>query len=70
MVEGAMTSRTPHDAGEIAPGIVRRQLIPSELLTKQSGVLQTAHGTLHLLYARAVKRPVVANVSTRGKTCF
>ncbi len=40
-----------HDAGEIAAGIARRQLIPSEWLTSQSGVLVTAHGTLHLRYS-------------------
>src|SRR5260370_32815692 len=39
VVEGAMTGRPPHDAGEIAAGIARRQLIPSEWLTSQSGVL-------------------------------
>jgi hypothetical protein len=51
VVEGAMTGRTPHDAGEIAAGIAQRQLIPSEWLTKQSGVLQTVHGTLHVRYS-------------------
>ncbi len=51
VVEGAMTGRTPHDAGEIAAGIARRQLIPSEWLTEQSGVLQTLHGTLHVRYS-------------------
>lgn len=51
VVEGAMKDRTPHDAGEIAAGIAQRQLIPSEWLTNQSGVLQTAHGTLHLRYS-------------------
>jgi hypothetical protein len=51
VVEGAMTGRTPHDAGEIAAGIAQRQLIPSEWLTEQSGVLQTVHGTLHVRYS-------------------
>jgi len=51
VVEGAMTGRTPHDAGEIAAGIAKRQLIPGEWLTNQSGVLQTAHGTLHVRYS-------------------
>jgi hypothetical protein len=51
LVEGAMTGRNPHDAGEIAAVIAQRQLIPSEWLTKQSGVLQTAHGTLHVRYS-------------------
>jgi hypothetical protein len=54
VIEGAMTGHTPHDAGEIAAGIAQqRQLIPSEWLTKQSGVLQTVHGTLHLRYSPA-----------------
>lgn len=51
VIEGAMTGRTPHDAGEIAEGIAKRQLIPSEWLTNQSGVLQTSHGTLHVRYS-------------------
>ena len=50
-VEGAMSGRTPHDAGEIVAGIAKRQLIPLEWLTTQSGVLQTSHGTLHLRYS-------------------
>jgi len=51
VAEGAMTGRTPHDAREIALGIAKRQLIPPEWLTNQSGVLQTAHGTLHVRYS-------------------
>ncbi|MDX6499578.1 MAG: hypothetical protein QOG23_2838 [Blastocatellia bacterium] len=51
VAEGAMTDRTPHDAREIALGIAKRQLIPQEWLTNQSGVLQTAHGTLHVRYS-------------------
>jgi len=51
VVEGAMSGRTPHDAGEIVAGIAKRQLIPLEWLTTQSGVLQTSHGTLHLRYS-------------------
>ncbi len=51
VAQGAMTGHTPHDAGEIAVGIARRQLIPTDWLTNQSGVLQTAHGTLHLRYS-------------------
>jgi hypothetical protein len=46
-----MLGRTPHDAGEIVAGIAKRQLIPLEWLTTQSGVLQTTHGTLHLRYS-------------------
>lgn len=51
VVEGAMTGRVPHDASEIAAGIAKRQLIPVDWLTSQSGVLQTSHGTLHLRYS-------------------
>jgi hypothetical protein len=51
VTEGAMTGRTPHDAREIAIGIAQRQLIPPEWLTTHSGVLQTAHGTLHVRYS-------------------
>ena len=51
VAEGAMTGRTPHDAREIALGIAERHLIPPEWLTNQSGVLQTAHGTLHVRYS-------------------
>ena len=51
VVEGAMSGRTPHDAGEIVAGIAKRQLIPLEWLTTQPGVLQTSHGTLHLRYS-------------------
>jgi hypothetical protein len=51
VAEGTMTGRTPHDAGEITEGIAKRQLIPPDWLTNQSGVLQTAHGTLHVRYS-------------------
>ena len=51
VVEGAMSGHPPHDAGEIVAGIAKRQLIPPEWLTTQSGVLQTTHGTLHLRYS-------------------
>jgi len=50
-IEGAMTGRTPHDAGEIATGTVQRQLIPAEWLTKEPGVFRTAYGTLHVRYS-------------------
>ena len=51
VVEGAMTGHVPHDASEIVSGITKRQLIPSEWLTRESGVLQTVHGTLDLRYS-------------------
>ena len=36
---------------EILDGIVRRDLIPREWLTSQSGVLQMPNGTVHLRYS-------------------
>jgi len=51
VVEGVMSGRTPRDAGEILTGIVQRQLIPAEWLTKQPGVLQMPRGTIHLRYS-------------------
>jgi len=51
VAEGTMSGHTPHDAGEIAIGIAKRQLIPADWLTNQSGVLRTAHGTLHVRYS-------------------
>jgi hypothetical protein len=62
VVEGAMTGRAPHDAAEISTGMAQRQLIPSEWLTKQSGVLQTVHGTLHLRYSPATLSVAVISV--------
>jgi len=51
IAQGAMSGHAPRDVGEIAIGIAKRQLIPVEWLTNQSGVLQTAHATLHIRYA-------------------
>jgi len=51
VTEEAMSGHTPRDTGEISIGIAKRQLIPPEWLTRQSGVLQTAHGTLHIRYS-------------------
>ena len=51
VVENSLRGRAPRDAGEIAAGIAERQLIPAEWLTKQSGVLQTTRGTLHVRYS-------------------
>lgn len=53
VVEGAMSGRTPHDAGEILVGVARRDLIPKEWLTSQPGVLQMPNGTVHLRYSPA-----------------
>ncbi len=53
VIEGALSRRTPHDAGEILVGIARRDLIPKEWLTSQPGVLQMSNGTLHLRYSPA-----------------
>ena len=51
VVEGAMRNRPPTNVGEIIDGIVRRNLIPHEWLTSQSGVLQMPNGTVHLRYS-------------------
>lgn len=52
VVEGVMRNRPPPNVGEIIDGIVRRNLIPHEWLTSQSGVLQMPNGTVHLRYSR------------------
>ena len=54
VVEGALSGRTPHDAGEILVGIARRDLIPKAWLTHQSGVLQMPNGTVHVRYSPAI----------------
>lgn len=53
VMEGVMSGHTPGDAGEIVSGIARRDLIPGEWLTKQTGVLQMPHGTVHVRYSPA-----------------
>jgi hypothetical protein len=53
VVERAMSGRPPRTVNEILDGIVRRNLIPSEWLTSQSGVLQMPNGTVHLRYSLA-----------------
>ena len=51
VVEGIMSGRRPRDAGAILNSIARRQLIPTEWLTNQPGVLQMPHATVHLRYS-------------------
>lgn len=51
VVEAAIRGRQPRNAGEIVDGIVRRELVPREWLTSQSGVLQMPNGTVHLRYS-------------------
>lgn len=51
VVEGSMNGRTPRDAGEIVAGIIRRNLIPNDWLTNQTGVLRTQHAIVHLRYS-------------------
>src|SRR5260370_32565900 len=48
VVEGAITDHRPRDANEILIGIAKRQLVPEEWLTNESGVLRMSHGTVHL----------------------
>src|SRR5262245_1169862 len=49
--EGALRGHPPRDVGEIVSAIAQRQLIPSEWVSSQTGVLQAPHGTVHLRYA-------------------
>jgi hypothetical protein len=51
VVERAMSNRPPRNVGEIVEGVIRRELIPSEWLTSQPGVLQMPNGTVHLRYS-------------------
>ena len=51
VTEAAITGRVPRDAGQILLGIAQRQLIPTEWLTQQPGVLQMPHATVHLRYS-------------------
>ena len=51
VVERALSNRPPRSVDEILDGIVRRDLIPREWLTSQSGVLQMPNGTVHLRYS-------------------
>ena len=44
--------RTPlRDANDILNRIAQRQLIPSAWMTRQPGILQTPHSTIHIRYA-------------------
>jgi hypothetical protein len=51
VTETAITGRVPRDAGQVFLGIAQRQLIPTEWLTQQPGVLQMPHATVHLRYS-------------------
>ncbi len=51
VTEGTIQGRTPRDVGEIISAIAQRQLVPSEWITNQPGVLQMPHGTVHLRYS-------------------
>lgn len=51
VVERAISNQPPRSVGEILDGIVRRDLVPREWLTSQSGVLQMPNGTVHLRYS-------------------
>jgi hypothetical protein len=67
VAQGAMSGHAPRDAGEITTAIAKRQLIPSEWLTNQSGVLQTAHGTLHIRYDPKLLRIEVISMPATPK---
>ncbi len=51
VTEGTIQGRKPRDVGEIISAIAQRQLVPSEWITNQPGVLQMPHGTVHLRYS-------------------
>jgi hypothetical protein len=51
VAESALAGRPAHNADEITVEIARRQLVPTEWLTNQSGVLRSAYGTLHVRYS-------------------
>jgi len=53
VVEGAVRGAPPRNVDQILDGIVRRDLIPREWVTSQSGVLQMPNGTVHLRYSPA-----------------
>jgi hypothetical protein len=54
VVERAIGGNPPRTVEEILDGIVRRDLIPHEWVTSQSGVLQMPNGTVHLRYSPGV----------------
>src|SRR2546427_12494901 len=51
LAESALAGHPARNAGEITVAITRRQLVPTEWLTNQPGVLQTTHATLHIRYS-------------------
>lgn len=51
VTEGAIRGRKPRDVGEIVSTISQRQLVPSEWITNQPGVLHMPHATVHLRYS-------------------
>ena len=53
VVEDSMRGTPPRNVDQILEGIVRRDLIPHEWVTSQSGVLQMPNGTVHVRYSPA-----------------
>ena len=51
VIEGSLRGRIPRDAAELVAYIALRQLIPSEWLTSEPGVLQTPRGAIHVRYS-------------------
>ncbi|HYX28351.1 MAG TPA: hypothetical protein VE863_07280 [Pyrinomonadaceae bacterium] len=62
VTEAAITGNVPHDAGQILLGIAQRQLVPTEWLTQQPGVLQMPHATVHLRYSPATLSVEIVSV--------
>jgi len=51
VIEGSLRGRIPRDSAELVAYIAQRQLIPTEWLTSEPGVLQTLRGTIHVRYS-------------------
>src|SRR5438046_1669545 len=48
VVDARLHGQNARDAAEILNRIAQRQLVPTDWLTQQPGVLQTSYGTIHL----------------------
>src|ERR1051325_884293 len=62
VVEGEMTGHHLRDANEIVSGIAQRQLIPTEWLTNESGVLRMPQGKVHVRYSPSMLSVEVVSV--------
>jgi hypothetical protein len=53
VVEGGMRNHAPRNVTAIISDVASRQLVPSEWVTRQPGVLKMPQGTVHVRYAPA-----------------